>query len=159
MARETKKALRGAVSPTSQHAAEQAERDRDVLDMRVAGATLQQIGDRYFSGDRSNARRSLLRILKQHVGEGVEQLRAVENERLDAMHAALWDAVVTERDLDAAKVILQTMDRRARLNGLDVKTDTTSGSLTVLVDPGLTTGRMVDAEMIVDDVDTTAGDD
>ena len=130
--------------------------DREVLDMRATGATLQTIADHYYNGDRSNAHRALVRIMEEHVAEGVDQLRAVQNLRLERMLERFFPAMLQELDPDQARIVLAVFERQAKLNGLDVKADAASGNLTVVLDPGLTPGRMAEAELVVDDVETGA---
>lgn len=134
----------------------QAMQDREVLDMRATGASLQTIADQYYNGHRSNAHRALVRIMEEHVAEGVDQLRAVQNLRLERMLERFFPAMLQELDPDHARIVLAVFERQAKLNGLDVKTDAASGNLTVVLDPGLTPGRMAEAEMVVDDVETGA---
>ena len=94
--------------------------------------------------------------MEEHVAEGVDQLRAVQNLRLERMLERFFPAMLRELDPDHARIVLAVFERQAKLNGLDVKTDAASGNLTVVLDPGLTPGRMAEAEMVVDDVETGA---
>lgn len=129
--------------------AQQALKDRAVLEMRAKGFTLQQIADEHFSGHRSNAHRSISRILDEYPAEAVQQLRTVENYRLDQLQSGHWLAAVTG-DVDAGKFVLAVMARRAALNGLDARPDQTTGNVTVVVDSALQTGVMREPEIIVD---------
>ncbi len=137
----------------------QALKDREVLDARVKGWTLQRIADQHFSGHRANAGRAIQRILREHVAEGVEDLRALQNARLEALHAELWKAVMVDGDMNAARLVLQGMERSAKLNGLDARAEVEGGNVTVVVDSGLTTGTMAAPELVVDDPQAGDGAD
>lgn len=132
-------------------AAQQAQKDRQVLDLRAAGATLQEIADVHFSGHRANAHRALTRIMEAHVADGVDTLRTVENHRLDRMQQAHWVSAL-QGNQGATKVVLSIMERRARMNGLDTQQDTLGGgNITVVLDPSVGTGGgMAEPELIVD---------
>ncbi|WP_031031734.1 MULTISPECIES: hypothetical protein [unclassified Streptomyces] len=83
------------------------------------------------------ARKDLTRALQHHHEEEAAEAsvyRQQENERLDALLAAVWDKATTpspvfnkereivaqEIDLKAVETVLKLMDRRAKLNGLDM---------------------------------------
>ncbi|MDX5526068.1 hypothetical protein PV677_35970 [Streptomyces sp. DE06-01C] len=83
------------------------------------------------------ARKDLTRALQHHHDEEAAEAsvyRQQENERLDALLAAVWDKATTpspvfnkdreivaeEIDLKAVDTVLKLMDRRAKLNGLDM---------------------------------------
>ncbi|MEW2068623.1 hypothetical protein [Streptomyces sp. NPDC007346] len=83
------------------------------------------------------ARKDLTRALQHHHEEEAAEAsvyRQQENERLDALLAAVWDKATTpspvfnkdreeiarEIDLKAVDTVIKLMDRRAKLNGLDM---------------------------------------
>uniref|UniRef100_UPI0004CC40B9 hypothetical protein n=2 Tax=Streptomyces TaxID=1883 RepID=UPI0004CC40B9 len=83
------------------------------------------------------ARKDLTRALQHHHDEEAAEAkvyRQQENERLDALLEAVWDKATTpspvfnkdreivaeEIDLKAVDTVLKLMDRRAKLNGLDM---------------------------------------
>lgn len=139
-------------------AAEQALKDRQVLDMRAAGATLQEVADKYYNGHRANAHRALVRITTSYVRDGVDLLREVENHRLDRLQMAHWSAAM-KGHLGATKAVLSVMDRRAKLNGLDSPLETIGGgSITVVLDSGVGVGSMVEPDLVVDAPEDTAGE-
>jgi len=140
-------------------AAQQAAKDREVLDLRAAGATLQEIADVHFSGHRANAHRALTRIMEAHVADGVETLRTVENHRLDRLQKAHWVNALRGNQ-GATKVILSIMDRRARLNGLDSQSEGLGGgNITVVLDPTVGTGGgMSEPELTVDAPEVIGGE-
>jgi hypothetical protein len=57
------------------------------------------------------------KALKERPVEGVDELRALELDRLDSLHEVVWPKALAG-DLGAASVILRIMDKRARLLGL-----------------------------------------
>jgi len=61
------------------------------------------------------------RTLDMAEQRGVDELRSVENARLDRAQAAIWTAVL-QGDLKAIDTFLKISARRARLNGLDAPT-------------------------------------
>lgn len=137
---------------TSRRAIEAANKKADALLMREAGATLQQIGDKHYRGDRSNAHRAITEALAERAAENVEEVRQLENARLDAMQLGLWKNA-TRGDHLASAAVIRIMERRARLNGLDrpVQTEEVgAGNVTVVFDSRVQPGGMSDVELEVD---------
>lgn len=97
------------------------EREKQALSMRRAGATYQQIADALEYGNPSNAHRAVFRALDRIPVEDAKELRTVECARLDALQAAHWRLAVGGNTKNA-RIILQVMERRARLLGLDAPT-------------------------------------
>jgi hypothetical protein len=62
--------------------------------------------------------------------DGVLEMRRLEGHRLDQLQAAHWDAAL-RGDFDATKVMLQVIERRCKLFGLNAP-------LPVRVDPAIT---------------------
>jgi hypothetical protein len=62
--------------------------------------------------------------------DGVLEMRRLEGHRLDQLQAAHWDAAL-RGDFDATKVMLQVIERRCKLFGLNAP-------LAVRVDPAIT---------------------
>jgi hypothetical protein len=69
---------------------------------------------------RQVVRRYLERIVKTE-SETTEELRALENERLDQM-LQVWGPKARAGDRHAAAVVLRIAERRAKMNGLDAPT-------------------------------------
>lgn len=61
------------------------KRDRDALQLRVTGATYQQISDVLGYGSRANAYRAVKRMLDETREEGVEQLRELGKARYETV--------------------------------------------------------------------------
>ncbi len=91
----------------------------EAVNLRRSGLTYREISEQtgYWT-DESGARHAVNRLLARHETEGVAELRAVECERLDALQRAVWAAAMTG-DVDAVKAVLQVIDRRCRLLGLN----------------------------------------
>lgn len=71
---------------------------------------------------RGHASKDLIRALQERRDEQeaeVSVYRQEENERLDALLEAVWPDAQTG-DLRAVETVLKLMDRRAKLNGLDM---------------------------------------
>jgi hypothetical protein len=85
--------------------------------LRAAGATFREIGET-LGIDPSWARTLVLRALEAAQYEAADMMRVQEGLRLDRLQRAFWPQAVAGDDR-AAKIILRTMDRRARLFGLD----------------------------------------
>lgn len=121
------------------------------------------------------ARKDLIRALKKARDEEAAEVsiyRQQENERLDALLEAAWprattpspvfdkegDIVGHELDMRAVDTVLRLMDRRAKLNGLDVPVKAEisgpdGGPVT------LATGSLEDAEKLFNIVRPLLGDD
>ena len=69
----------------------------------------------------STAYRRVENALRAIPADGVEEMRQLEGERLDKLHAALWDRAL-EGDLPAIDRLLTISARRSKLFGLDSPT-------------------------------------
>lgn len=107
-------------STSSQRRITAREREAQALELRKGGATLEQIGQA-LGINRSTAKRALDRALQRLADdhrEDAEQVKAVENTRLDALFMAHWPKALAGHG-EATDRILRIMERRAKLNGLD----------------------------------------
>lgn len=123
--------------------AEVATRRAKLIELRLQGVSFedQRILDLGYS-DRGHATKDMIRALEAARDEeaaAVSVYRQQENQRLDALLAAVWKQATTERpvfdkegqligheiDMRAVDTVLKLMDRRAKLNGLDapIKTE------------------------------------
>ena len=85
--------------------------------LRAAGGTFREIGQA-LDIDPTWARTLVLRALDASKYEAADLMRTQEGMRLDRLQRAHW-ANALGGDVNAAKVVLRCMDRRARLFGLD----------------------------------------
>lgn len=107
-------------STTSNRRAEAAERTKQAVALRIAGATFAQIGERLgVSGQAAHKMvvKALAEIARQ-TAESAEQLRQMELQRLDALQASLWGDAM-KGDEQKVDRVLRVMARRAALLGLD----------------------------------------
>jgi hypothetical protein len=106
------------------------ERERQAIEMRLAGATYAFIGET-LGITTSGAFRAVMRGLASIRGKTAEdaaKLREIEDERLSRMLRAI-DPQVRQGHLGAVDRALRISQQRSRMWGLDepVKTDITSG--------------------------------
>ncbi len=93
-------------------------KDRQVLELRRAGVTFDVIAARLGFRDRSGAYRAYSRAMLRTLQPVAAEIRTLEVDRLDRLHAAYWPAAL-QGDVQAAVTVLRIMDRRAKLLGLD----------------------------------------
>ena len=95
-----------------------AEDEKAVLDLRKQWCTYAEVAERLGMSSASQAYRVAQRALAELPRESAEEVRAMELERLDAMHRAVWDAAISG-DLDAFDRALKVAESRRKLLGLD----------------------------------------
>src|SRR5829696_2027474 len=99
------------------HRARQRARRVEALSLKLAGVSTAQIAERM--GIQPDSVRHLInRTLATAVNRAAEEMRELENARLDRAQAAIWSNVLAG-DYRAVMVFLQISQRRAKLNGLD----------------------------------------
>jgi hypothetical protein len=92
----------------------------EALSLKLAGLTYEQIAERLeisVSGARDLVNRTLARAENQNV----EEMRDLENARLDRAQTVIWTAMLGG-DLKAVDAFLRISQRRSKLNGLDAPT-------------------------------------
>lgn len=119
------------------------QKEKIALDLRLAGATFEQISDHVPNKDtgeklysnRSNAWKAVDRALKAIPKESAIAVKDLELQRLDAMYVAVWPAV-RRGDTFAIDRALAIMNRRARYLGLDeqLEDDNTESVKSALTD-------------------------
>jgi hypothetical protein len=114
--------------------AQHVQRRTQGLEMKAHGATYQQISDALGYSGKGHAYKDLHVALDKLCKEetlSAENMRTLQNERLETLFAAVWPEAVGMNpakpgvNLRAAEVVIRIMERQARLNGLDapVKAD------------------------------------
>lgn len=104
-------------APNSQGADQNRLRCIQALQLRMGGLSYAQVGEAMGVG--TNAARDMIkRALNRAEKVAASDLRALENERLDRLQAAIWTKALNG-DLQAVDRVLRISERRARLNGLD----------------------------------------
>lgn len=95
-----------------------AQRRKQAMELRLSGLTYVQIGE-VMGVSKQAAHHLVLAVLaatRRRTAEVAEDVRDLEVARLDALVGALWDK---REDPRVADSILKTMERRAKLLGLD----------------------------------------
>ena len=92
-------------------------RELAALDLRLSGASYRRIGAQ-LGVSHVQAFRDVQRVLREFVAEPASALRGQELARLDRLMLTHWPAAI-EGNHKATAVVLQIMDRRIRLLGLD----------------------------------------
>ena len=105
---------------TRQQREHQRARRAQAVSLRLAGMTYEQIGER-LEVSPSKAQGLVSRALQRAERGPVDQMRELENQRLDRAQAAIWPRVLRGED-KAVSLYLQISDRRAKLNGLNEPT-------------------------------------
>ena len=99
---------------------ESAQRQQKAIDLRLAGATFEKIGDA-LGVSRQAAHKMVGRAVSQMAednADAIERVRAIEVARLDRLLLGVWQPA-RSGDLRAVDRALKIMERRARLLGLD----------------------------------------
>ena len=97
---------------------EQAERYREVLELRCAGLSFDEISKRTGYANRSGAQHAYNSALERWAIETVEQQRIIQSERLDRLFTTVY-LEARKGDLGAIDRCLKIEKRRADLWGLD----------------------------------------
>ena len=97
-----------------------AERRRQAVELRKAGATYERIGAKLGVSAQAawKAVDKALAATKRATSEAAETVRQIELSRLDAMQAGLWLTAI-KGNHGAVDRVLRIMERRARYLGLD----------------------------------------
>ncbi len=118
---------------------EDALNDREALRLRSKGYTYREIADQ-LSVDTSTAYRRTQRALAAIPQEDVTQYRALEAQRLDAMHQVAFERAL-EGNLAAIDRVLAIGARRAKLLGLNTPTQTEVTGVVGMVNASLTSEK------------------
>jgi len=92
-------------------------RNIELLRMRIEGKTIEDIA-RHFNIKGPTASRIISDTLAGAVNMRAEELREIENARLDVAQAAIWPKV-KKGNMDAIDSFIRLSARRSRMNGLD----------------------------------------
>lgn len=117
------------------------KRRTQAIGLLAAGHTYQRIADQLGYSSRSTAYNDIKKTLTQQQHHAVEELRALELERLDTATRAIFQDVA-KGDLKAIDALLKIMARRARyVPQLEVPQEhelaAGAGTVTVVFDKGL----------------------
>jgi hypothetical protein len=111
-------ATRGCVERATPAKIVAVERQRQALELRLAGLTFEAIAREVGYSNRSSAADAVTAALRATVQVPADDLRQLECERLDSLLSAMWPKAVGGSHL-AVDRCLAIMERRARLLGLD----------------------------------------
>lgn len=95
------------------------ERMNQALQLRKAGASLDQVAKQCGYGSRSSAWKALRRAMAELPRENAEEYRSLELARYDELLLAWWQRA--KKDIGAAHLVLKIADQRARLLGLNIE--------------------------------------
>lgn len=95
-----------------------AEKRRQAVELRKAGATFEEIAQAVGYSNKGTAYRAVEQALKDAVREPARELIELEVQRLDLLLRAIWPQVARGH-LGAVDRALRVAERRSRLLGLD----------------------------------------
>ncbi len=87
------------------------------VELATQGHTYQHIADELGYANRGTVHRLVQQTLQAHQADSVDQLRALEVARLDALQESLWEPAMAG-DLRAVGQVVQIIVARSRLLGL-----------------------------------------
>jgi hypothetical protein len=99
----------------------QAEKEARIIELRRTGATWELIAKATGYANASGAYKAYQKAIGKIVAPKVEELRAVEVDRLDRLQFAIWERA-KDGDIKAIDAVLRILDRRTRILGLDAPT-------------------------------------
>jgi hypothetical protein len=110
----------GAVDPANLTAGRLvlAERTIKAMDLRRGGRSWRSIARECGWADGQSARRNVKAALEDVFEESVLELRAIENDRYDALLEVLWPRAL-DGELPAIDRVLRIAQQRALMNGLN----------------------------------------
>lgn len=110
-------ARRSGSRPLLPAAVDAKTRAHQVMQLRIAGLSQEEIAERV-GLSQSRVSRIITAHLQEQRAQDTNDLRALEVERTEQLHRAVWPKAL-RGDAGAASVVLRAGDRRARLLGLD----------------------------------------
>ena len=104
---------------------ETAARYRQVVNLKAAGLTFDEIADRVGYKSRSGAKEAYDAALRWWGNESVDQLRTVEGERLEQLWRRTFAKIVADPDMDSSELTalvntaVRVSQRKSALFGMD----------------------------------------
>lgn len=125
---------------------QKAERDRRIVNSRLAGASFQQIAAtlEVSVGLAHKVVKAHLSAIEEVTRMDAEAIRVQEAARLDQLQAALW-APAMKGNVGASQQVLRVMERRAKMLGLDQSNDDAARLGAVAGAAAATAARSVDS--------------
>ena len=93
------------------------------VELAAQGCDYDTIAREVGYANRGTAHRTVMRALREHTADAVEDMREAELERLDALQQALWGQAMTG-DPRAVQAVLRVIGQRCRLLGLEQERET-----------------------------------
>jgi len=100
---------------------ETIEREAEVLRLRRRGLTFDLIAQELGYSHASGAHKAYVNANLRIIRSDVDEIRAVEMDRLDIAQAAVWNGVL-RGEVPSVMALIKVMERRAKLLGLDMPT-------------------------------------
>jgi hypothetical protein len=113
--------LHGDQRHSPERRAKRVQRDKEILEARVAGYSTAAIAEQ-FSISASRVRAIVSRLLRDQVGQPAEELIALYERRHEDLIRAWWRearGIGTDKDAKAAAIVDRALDRLAKLHRLD----------------------------------------
>lgn len=104
------------------------------VELAAEGMSYDDIAREVGYSHRGSAHRAVFKALSEHEVEEVEQLRALEMDRLDYLLTKIWPKI-EEGDLKAIGVALRISETRRRLLGLDRRSAADDGPTCLVLGP------------------------
>ena len=111
----------GVKTKTSKKSITAAQRQAYAMELRLSGASLEEIRDVLGYRGASGVHRAIKAGLDRMLQEPADELRKLEVRRLDKMLKGIWADAVSGKEFKIDRA-LKIMDRRAKLLGLDAPT-------------------------------------
>ena len=108
-------------SKLSPRRVEAALKQRQALELRIAGRTWQEIADHVGYSNHSGAIAAVKSALSKTLQEPADELRALMKERYEKMIQVYWPSLI-RGDISSGKLCLSTMAAERELLGLDAPT-------------------------------------
>ena len=93
---------------------------RRAVELAIDGASYGAIAPKVGYSHRGTAYRAVHKGLTERITAGVDELRRLELDRLDALQAAIWGKAL-DADTTAVNTVLRIIERRTRLLGLGIE--------------------------------------
>jgi hypothetical protein len=95
------------------------QKQAQALRLLAGGASYQHIADRLGYTNRGAAWRLVQNGLARQVDERAEEYLQLEGDRLDCVHRSFWRAATVDLDVAAARIVLEAIEQRCKLLGLN----------------------------------------
>jgi len=113
-----------------------AQRATQALDLRAKKLTYDAIAKQTGYGSASACRKAVLREMNRVVVTNVDELRREQLHELDLLQQEVWELATDKKNkgrLFAVDRLLQIMERRAKLMGLDQSADSAIAAAQVII--------------------------